>query len=210
MVVILLAASVYTIGSFSDQKNPNRFGYISQRIDNFFTSSKDIVNNTQSNDKKRTLQLKQGFIAIGSGGPFGLGFGNSIQKFGYLPEVQGDFIFSVIVEEMGFFGGIAVIGFYLFFMYRGFLIARSVKDLFAKYTAMGITLWVVVQAFVNMGVNLGTVPLTGVTLPLISYGGSSIMSLTMAAGVLLSISRHAEYRPQNLSDILQARRKVTL
>lgn len=99
---------------------------------------------------------------------------------------------------------------YIFFGYRGFLIARSVDDLFGKYLATGITLWVVVQAFVNIGVNLSVIPLTGVTLPLISYGGSSILSLTIASGILLSISRHAEYRTTNLSDILQARRKVIL
>ncbi len=93
-------------------------------------------------------------------------------------------------------------------MYRGFYIARSVKDLFGKYLAFGITLWIFIQAAVNMGVNLHVIPLTGVTLPFVSYGGSSIIALTIAVGILLSISRHAEYKPQNLSDALQARRRV--
>lgn len=102
-----------------------------------------------------------------------------------------------------------MIGLYLFIAYRGYMIARSVKDLFGKYLAFGITTWFVVQAFVNIGVNLNVVPLTGVTLPFISYGGSSVASLGIAAGILLSISRHVEVKPQNLSDALQSGRKVT-
>lgn len=90
------------------------------------------------------------------------------------------------------------------------MIARSVPDLFGKYLAFGITTWILVQAFVNIGVNLNVIPLTGVTLPFISYGGSSIISLTLATGILLSISRSMEYKPQNLSQALQAGRKVNL
>lgn len=184
-----------------------KVGYIAQRIDNFFRDNKDIAlsaNTRQQND----YQLKQGFIALGSGGFTGLGFGNSIQKFGYLPESYWDFIFSVIVEELGFVGGMGIIGLYLFFWYRGYTIARSVSDLFGKYLAFGITTWILTQAFVNIGVNLNVIPLTGVTLPFISFGGSSIMSLTIASGILLSISRHIEHKPQNLSEALQSGRRV--
>lgn len=93
-------------------------------------------------------------------------------------------------------------------VYRGFYIARSVKDPFAKYLVGGISIWIAIQAFINIGVNLNIVPLTGVTLPFVSYGGSSLFSLMMAVGMMLSVSRHMEYRPQNLSDILQAKRRV--
>lgn len=147
---------------------------------------------------------------MGSGGFSGLGFGKSIQKFGYLPEVQGDFIFSVIVEELGFIGAFFLIAVYLTIVHRGLYIARSVKDLFGKYLAFGITVWIFIQAAINMGVNLNIVPLTGVTLPFVSYGGTSLIALTVAVGMLLSISRYAEYKPQNLSDALQAKRRIVL
>ncbi|MBC7503396.1 cell division protein FtsW [Candidatus Gracilibacteria bacterium] len=202
-VALIGAISIYAIGKVAPKTG---VGYISQRIDNFFRNSHSIVETNNRDDKD--YQMKQGLIAIGSGGFFGLGFGKSIQKFGYLPEVQGDFIFSVIVEELGFFGAIILITIYLLITYRGFLIARSVKDLFGKYLALGITIWILVQASINIGVNLNIVPLTGVTLPFVSYGGSSLLSLMIAVGILLSISRNAEYKPQNLSDILHAKRRV--
>jgi cell division protein FtsW len=180
--------------------------YISQRIDNFFRNSHDIVETNNRDDKD--YQMKQWLIAIGSGWFFGLWFGKSIQKFGYLPEVQWDFIFSVIVEELWFFGALILLSMYMMITYRGFLIARSVKDPFARYLAIGITIWILIQASINIWVNLNIVPLTGVTLPFVSYGGSSLFSLMIGVGILLSISRHMEYKPQNLSDILHAKRRV--
>jgi len=198
------AASVYGIGKMIPQTG---VGYISQRIDNFFRDSHDIVESNNRDDKD--YQMKQGLIAIGSGGFFGLWFWKSIQKFGYLPEVQWDFIFSVIAEELWFFGATILIAMYLMITYRWFMIARSVKDPFARYLALGITIWILVQASINIGVNLNIVPLTWVTLPFVSYGGSSLFALMIGVGILLSISRHMEYKPQNLSDILQAKRRVT-
>lgn len=202
-VALIGAISIYAIGKVAPKTG---VGYISQRIDNFFRNSHSIVETNNRDDKD--YQMKQWLIAIGSGWFFGLGFGKSIQKFGYLPEVQGDFIFSVIVEELGFFWAIILITIYLLITYRWFLIARSVKDLFGKYLALGITIWILVQASINIGVNLNIVPLTWVTLPFVSYGGSSLLSLMIAVGILLSISRNAEYKPQNLSDILHAKRRV--
>jgi len=204
VIALIGSASIYTIGRFAPEAGVS---YISKRIDNFFRSSHSIVETNNRDDKD--YQMKQGLIAIGSGGFFGLGFGKSIQKFGYLPEVQWDFIFSVIVEELGFFGAFILMGMYLMITYRGFLIARSVKDLFGKYLALGITILILVQASINIGVNLNIIPLTGVTLPFVSYGGSSLFALMIGVGILLSISRHMEYKPQNLSDILQAKRRVT-
>lgn len=220
--LIIGAVSVYALGktqmnavqnltiSDTEPKNPLvKVGYIAQRVDNFFRDDKDIAKSADTR-QLNDYQLKQGFIAMGSGGWTGLGFGKSIQKFGYLPESYGDFIFSIIVEELGFFGGSIIIFFYLLFAYRGYYIARSVNDLFGKYLAFGITTWIVVQAFVNIGVNLNVVPLTGVTLPFISYGGSSLVSLTIASGILLSISRYVEYKPKSLSDALQSGRRAIL
>lgn len=203
IVAFIGASSVYGIGKIAPQTG---VWYITQRIDNFFRDSHDIVESNNRDDKD--YQLKQWLIAIGSGWFFGLGFGKSIQKFGYLPEVQWDFIFSVIVEELWFSWALLLIGMFLMITYRWFLIARSVKDPFARYLALGITIWILVQASINIGVNLNIVPLTWVTLPFVSYGWSSLFALMIGVGILLSISRHMEYKPQNLSDILHAKRRV--
>ncbi len=211
-ISLLGAMTVYGIGKIeiqnSEWKNTNPLSYISQRVDNFIRDNKELIE--KPNPDGKDYQTKQGLIAIGSGGFFGLGFGKSIQKFGYLPEVQWDFIFSVITEELGFVGAFVVIMFYLLIVYRGFLIARSVKDPFAQYVAFGITMIIFVQAGINMWVNLNIVPLTGVTLPFVSYGGSSLLSMLMCVGILLSISRHREYRPQKITDIFSSERRVTL
>jgi cell division protein FtsW len=96
----------------------------------------------------------------------------------------------------------------MFIAYKGFTIARSLKDPFGQYTAFGITSMITVQAFINIGVNLNVVPLTGVTLPFVSYGGSSLLSLMIAMGILLSLSRHGEYKPEKISDIFTKNRRV--
>lgn len=138
------------------------------------------------------FQIKQALIAIGSGGIFGVGFGKSIQKFGYLPEVQGDTIFAAAAEELGFIRIAFVVLAYLIIAYRGYHIARHAKDRFAMLVAVGITSWFVFQAIINFGVNLSLLPLTGLTLPFVSYGGSSIIANMIGAGILLNISRYAE------------------
>ena len=134
------------------------------------------------------FQVKQALIAIGSGGLFGKGFQNSIQKFDYLPEVQSDTIFAAISEEMGFFRILALMGIYFFIAYRGFFIAKNAPDKFTQLLAVGLTTWIVGQALINIGVNLALLPNTGITLPLLSYGGSSLWATFAAMGVLLHIS----------------------
>lgn len=208
LVCVIWATTVYGLWKVGNDGNGNSLSYISWRIDNFLRDNKEIIE--KPNPDGKDYQTKQGLIAIGSWGFFGLGFGKSIQKFGYLPEVQWDFIFSVIVEELGFFWAILLLLIYLTIGYRWFSIARWVKDLFGKYVAFGITALILVQAFINIGVNLNIIPLTGITLPFISYGGSSLLSLMIAVGILLSISRHVEYKAQNLSDVLHAKRRVIL
>ncbi len=138
------------------------------------------------------FQVKQALIAIGSGGLFGKGFQNSIQKFDYLPEVQSDTIFAAISEEMGFFRILALIGIYFFIAHRGFFIARYAPDKFTQLLAIGITTWIVGQALINIGVNLALLPNTGITLPLISYGGSSLWATFAAMGILLHISANTK------------------
>lgn len=141
------------------------------------------------------FQIKQSLIAIGSGGFFGVGFGKSIQKFGYLPEVQGDTIFAATAEELGFFRMSLLIGAYMIIAYRGYMIARNAKDRFSMLVAIGITSWFTFQAMINMGVNLALLPLTGLTLPFISYGGTSLIVNMLGAGILLNISRNVTSTP---------------
>lgn len=136
------------------------------------------------------FQVKQALIAIGSGGWFGRGFQNSIQKYNYLPEVQSDTIFAAISEEMGFIRILGLLGIYLFIAWRGFAIAQKATDEFEKILAVGLTTWIVGQAFINIAVNLALIPNTGITLPLISAGGSSLVFTLVAAALLLQISTH--------------------
>lgn len=137
-------------------------------------------------------QIKQALITIGSGKWFGVGFGKSVQKFGYLPEVQGDTIFSVAAEELGFIRIVIILLIFLYIAWRGYTIALNAPDRFSKLMATGITSWIFFQAMVNIGVNMSVLPLTGVTLPFISYGGSSLLTMVFASGTLLNISRYAK------------------
>ena len=169
-------------------KNLNTLWYITQRIDNFLADNKEANRNKTIN-----YQTEQALIAIWSGWFTGLWFGWSIQKFWYLPEVQWDFIFSVIIEELWFIWGLALLSFYLFIWYRWFYIASRVSDLFWKYSAIWISSRILMQAFINIWVNLNIVPLTWITLPFISYWWSSLLSLMLALWILLNISRYINY-----------------
>ena len=131
----------------------------------------------------------QSLYAIGSGGLFGVGYGMSRQKLFWLPFCYTDFIFAIICEEFGFVGAILLIGLFLAFIYRGFFIANRCTNHFGKLLAFGITFAIAAQAFINIGVATGVLPVTGVTLPLISHGGTSIVSTMAMLGILLNISR---------------------
>ncbi|MFA5799362.1 MAG: putative peptidoglycan glycosyltransferase FtsW [Candidatus Peribacteraceae bacterium] len=137
------------------------------------------------------FQIYQALIAIGSGGLFGVGYGRSVQKFGYLPEVQSDTIFAAMAEELGFLRLLIVLGLYGIFVYRGFRIARNAPDRFGLLVATGITASIAFQTLLNISVNLSLLPITGVTLPFISYGGSSLVTTLASVGVLLNISMHS-------------------
>ena len=183
---VIFIFSIYALWDYDPEtgKNLNTLGYVTQRMDNFLADNEDSIRNKTIN-----YQTEQALIAIGSGGFWGLGFGQSIQKFWYLPEVQGDFIFSVIVEELGFIGAFILLALYLYIGYRWFLIYRYSSDPFAQYAAFGITTWILLQTCINIWVNLNIVPLTGITLPFVSYGWSSLLSLSIGLALLLSISR---------------------
>ncbi|MFA4873045.1 MAG: putative lipid II flippase FtsW [Patescibacteria group bacterium] len=133
--------------------------------------------------------VNQSMIAIGSGGWWGLGLGKSRQKFSYLPESAGDSIFAVIGEEGGFIVSVGLIILLGILIYRLFDIASRVPDEFSRYFVLGVIFWIGVQSFVNMAAMIGIVPLTGLPLPLVSFGGTAVLSTLTALGVCLSISR---------------------
>lgn len=134
--------------------------------------------------------INQALLALGSGGLFGLGLGHSRQKYNYLPEVSGDSIFAVIGEELGFILAAAVVLLFAALVLRGLKIARKAPDKFAKYVVVGVISWVGFQAFVNIGAMLSLVPLTGITLPLVSYGSSSVITILAGLGIVVNISKH--------------------
>jgi len=134
-------------------------------------------------------QRTQGEYALGSGGIFGVGLGASGQKWGYVPESTSDFIFAIIGEELGLVGTLCVTALYGGLAFAGLRIARRVPDMFARLAAAGITAWIVVQAVVNIAAVIGVVPITGVPLPLVSAGLSSLLSTLVALGMLMSFAR---------------------
>ena len=137
------------------------------------------------------FQIIQSLYAIGPGGLLGQGFLNSRQKQFYLPEPQTDFIFSIISEEFGVLGVVIVCGLFLTILYRGIKIALNTKDHFSKYLAFGMIFQMMIQTVMNLMVVIGLIPVTGVTLPFLSYGGSSLLISMISIGILLNISRYS-------------------
>ena len=133
-------------------------------------------------------QTLQGLYAIGSGGLFGKGLGESIQKMGFVPEAQNDMIFSIICEELGLFGAVSVILIFLFMIYRFMLIANNAPDLLGALIVVGVMAHIAIQVILNIAVVTNTIPNTGITLPFISYGGTSVLFLMMEMGMVLGVS----------------------
>lgn len=157
--------------------------YASERIDIWLHPENFSV-------RDETWQITQGLIAIGSGGIFGRGLGNGLQKQLYVSAAHNDFIFSIVCEELGLIGAVLVILLFGAFVKRGLRIASEADSIFGSLTAVGITGHVGLQAFLNIGVVTGTIPNTGVTLPFFSYGGSALVVLLCEMGILLSVSKH--------------------
>jgi cell division protein FtsW len=158
--------------------------YRLHRVETFFSPSSD--------PQGHGFQLLQSLIAIGSGGLSGVGLMESRQKLFFLPEAHTDFIYSVIAEELGFIGALIVIGLFAVYGWRGLMASMRAPDDFGKYLGIGVTVMVVGQALINLSVVLGLLPTKGIPLPFVSYGGSSLMVMLLATGVLLSISQHAD------------------
>ena len=158
-------------------KNP----YALKRITTFTSDEVDTLG--------EAWQTTQGVLAIGSGGLFGVGFSESRQKFGYVSMAHNDFIYTIWCEELGFIGAVLLIGIFLLFLWRGYVIAMRAPDTFSMLTVFGITTQVALQAFLNMMVVCDIIPNTGISLPFFSYGGSSLIMLMVEMGIILSISR---------------------
>lgn len=135
-------------------------------------------------------QVNQALLAVGTGGIWGLGLGRSRQKYQFLPEPAGDSIFAIIAEEMGLVRTLFLLGIFVWLGWRGLAIARGAPDMFGRLLAAGITSWILMQAFVNMGSILAITPLTGIPLPFISYGGSALAIILLASGILLNVSMY--------------------
>ncbi len=180
-------AHLFTIGSFGMvavfllvKLEPYRFNRILAFLD-------------RTNDPQGIgYQINQALLAVGSGGIFGLGLGHSRQKFNYLPEPVGDSIFAIIGEELGLIGAVLLIMLFMTLAFRGFRIAKKAPDEFGRLVAVGFVSWIVLQAFINISANIALVPLTGIPLPFVSYGGTSLIFLLFAVGVLMSISKQAK------------------
>lgn len=193
----LLIFSVYITWDYDKEtwRTTKWLGYITQRLDTFLWDNEDLFTKAAYKDERKD-QIRQALITIWSGWFTWLGFWHSIQKYWYLPEVQWDFIFSVIIEELWFLWWLTLLLIYMYIWYRALYISRHSKDLFAKYFALWFASRVLFQAFVNIWVNLNIMPLTGITLPLVSYGWSSLLSLLMWLGILLNISRYIDDKPK--------------
>lgn len=160
--------------------------YIMSRIMTFI--------NPAEGGQTSSYQIQQSLIAIGSGGVFGRGFGQSIQKFNYLPEPVGDSIFAVAAEEFGLFGSFVLLGLYVFFAMRSLKIASGASHAFGRMLAVGITTFIIVQSFINIGAMVGLLPLSGIPLLFVSQGGTALLFVLAEVGILLNISRFAKIR----------------
>jgi cell division protein FtsW len=165
--------------------------YRMARIKSFFAGTADA--------ETMNYQLWQGIIGFGNGGIFGLGPGESKQRDFFLPESYGDFVFSIVGEEYGFIGTIAFMGLFLLIMLRGFKIAKAARDEFGRLLAIAITCTTTLYALVNAGVTLGILPTTGLPMPFVSYGGSSLLFSSFSIGVLLNISTQTDLHPRATS-----------
>lgn len=182
MVSIMAVLGVAGLGIFKSSSLYSR----QSRIEAWINPLKDFSN--------KGWQLAQSLFAISYGGFFGVGIGRSRHKFSYLSEAHNDFIFAIISEELGFLGALVVVLLYVYLIFLGMQLAFKLKDIFAKFLVIGIMLLLGIQSFTNISVALGLIPPTGLTLPFISYGGSSLIVYMLLIGIVLNVSRTVSRR----------------
>lgn len=183
-IFIIGMLALFILMPSGGKSSENKGSFRLDRIVSFLNPEEDI--------KGGNWQAAQSLYAIGSGGIFGRGLGQSRQKYLWLPEAQNDFIFSVVGEELGFIGTFAILVLFTFFIYRGYRIAITAKDMYGALLATGITSAFALQILVNIAVVTCTVPVTGMPLPFFSYGGTALFINLCTMGILLNISRHSK------------------
>lgn len=156
--------------------------YVLERIETYLDPS--------ANPLTGGYQLQQSLIAVGSGGLLGRGFGQSVEKFNYLPEPSGDSVFAVFAEETGFIGAVLLIALFVALAARGIVIAGNARDLFGGLVAFGFSFLIISQALINIGAMLGIIPLTGLPLPFVSHGGTALLATLLACGLILNVAAH--------------------
>ncbi len=185
---ILLGIAAIAVAYFyiaTQAKDPD--SYVSTRIKSWKDPFADVLNDT--------WQTTNSIIAIGSGGLFGLGLGNSRQKYLYLPETKNDFVFPIVCEEIGFVGALAIIIVFFLLVVEGYSIAVRCKDRFGMLLAVGITTQIGIQTVLNLAVVSNLIPNTGISLPFFSYGGTALIMQLAEMGILLNVSQHRQYKP---------------
>jgi cell division protein FtsW len=186
-VVLCIVMSPYRLARVVKFSPP-----LSRLVDRFDSHGKIKAQMEKSLATRDTnYQLEQSQIAVGAGGPFGVGLANSRQKLMYLPEAHTDFIYAVVGEELGLFGTVGLLAGFGVIFWRGLRTTMRMNDDFGRYLALGVTVVIVVQGLINISVVLGMMPTKGIPLPLISYGGSSLLSTLALLGILMNVSEHA-------------------
>ena len=200
LVILLVGTCGFMLFTNESQKEKfvGNFEHVAIRLNIFQTlnaadsedtSSSSSVGSQATADENEVYQSKQSMIAIGSGGVSGVGFGSSRQKYQYLPEAHNDFVFAIACEELGFVGGVSIIVLFWAFLCGGLSIAWRAQSDFARILAVGYTSLISIQAFLNIGVAVGVIPPTGITLPFFSYGGTANLFFLVAVGLILAVSR---------------------
>lgn len=183
--ICVVVVTLFAVFNFSEQIFSVFPDYVQRRVDMWLNPENYSVQDD-------TWQTVQGMIAVGSGGLFGRGLGNSLQKHLFVSQPQNDFIFAIVCEELGFVGAVGVIILYLVFIWRGIHIAKRAPDLYSALVVLGIVAHVGIQAFLNIAVVTAIIPNTGISLPFFSYGGSSLIILMAEMGIVLCISKYSK------------------
>jgi cell division protein FtsW len=168
--------------------------YLQERVKTFINPSID--------PRGSSYQIQQSLIALGSGGIFGRGFGQSIQKFSYLPEPQGDSIFAVLGEELGFVGGAIMVILFLLFFARGIKITGASHDVFGRFLGAGLIFLIIFQVVINISAIIGLMPLTGIPLSFVSYGGTAMMITLAEVGIIFNIAKNKNLKNKLMIKII--------
>ena len=175
------------------------YAHVFKRIAIFTADDEELDNEDEGLTRDDTRQVDNAHNALGSGGMWGVGLGNSRSKYNYVSEAQNDYIFSIYIEETGFVGGVILMMMYLVIFFMCLAVCWRAKDVFSRTIATGCTALIFVEVLMNISVELQVIPATGVTLPFVSYGGTAQVTLLIAYGLILSVSRSGTVRPEKKS-----------